>query len=91
MIALLSLVAVAAAEALATCDSCLVNNAAAIGGDASKTVHAWCYSKNQCMDVGVSLFQCPDFTFDYDTCLCRPDVYTTCETCATAAHLGCIW
>eukprot|EP00966_Prymnesium_polylepis_P196095 4544430-Prymnesium_polylepis.1 len=73
------------------CSACLVNNAAAFGGDTSVTAHAWCYTTGQCMDISTSIFtSCPDYTFDFDTCECRPDVYISCDECATLSHMGCI-
>ena len=73
------------------CSACLVNNAAAFGGDTSVTAHAWCYTTGQCMDISTSIFtSCPDYTFDFDTCECRPDVYTSCDECAKISHMGCI-
>ena len=92
MKAYLFLFALRGVDAGLGCSECLQDNDAAFGGDTSAVAHAWCYTTGQCMAIGVSVFSsCPDFTFDYGTCECRPDIYTTCDRCATASHLGCIW
>ena len=74
------------------CGDCLADNAAAFGGDGSKTARAWCYSTQRCTALSFGTFdECDDFSVDADTCLCRPDVYRSCGECASLAHLGCVW
>ena len=86
------LMALGVASADATCSICLADNKAAFSGDPGKSARAWCYSKSKCMDISLQLFtDCPDYTFDADTCLCRPDVYNSCAECASVSHLGCVW
>ena len=34
---------------------------------------------------------CEDLTIDAVTCQCRPSVYTSCDTCASATHPLCVW
>ena len=54
--------------------------------------NAWCYSSHSCQTISLELFKtCPDFSFNPDTCLCRPDTFTNCQDCASLDHLGCIW
>jgi len=86
---LLAIVGLAAAD---DCGSCLKSNAAAFSGDTSKTANVWCYSTGQCMPLDMStLTSCPDYAIDASSCLCRPDVYTSCGSCASLSHLGCVW
>lgn len=80
------------------CGTCLENNAAIFAGASSQKPAAWCYSTNQCMKLdGLTAWinllggACADYTFEANTCLCRPDIYDDCGKCATAQHLGCIW
>jgi len=81
------------------CSSCLQDNSDVMDGSKPLSdLKAWCYSTSSCVELdstakAISFFAggCPDYTFDAGTCLCRPDVYTSCGKCATAEHLGCIW
>lgn len=81
------------------CSSCLVDNADSFSGKSKANPKAWCYSTSKCIDLSwdnalpwVNLFNsCPDYTFEADTCVCRPDIYKSCGDCATVSHLGCVW
>lgn len=52
-----------------------------------------CYSTGRCMEASFTngFGGCEDLTIDAVTCDCRPSVYTSCDTCASAAHPLCVW
>ena len=80
----------ASGDAPATsCTTCLQGNDRVTSFD---QIHGWCYSTSSCVLLTASLFRtCPDLTIDAGTCVCRPDVYTDCASCASIKHLGCAW
>lgn len=80
-------VVIASTSALAAgCTSCLADN-----GQANiDTFRVWCYTNSQCQTISdFAASSCSDFAVDPSHCACRPDVYTTCESCAP--HLDCVW
>jgi len=57
----------------------------------------WCYDNGgSCKRVEQSLSpfgacSASGISLDAMTCECRPDVYTSCESCAKASHPSCVW